>query len=291
MIESYPTALYASGILDHAASVLEGRLSSSAPTPALFQTLGQIYRKQGRLTEAAAMFDRLTELAPDDRRAQSLSAILDGRVPPAWPESAPLQPAPFVLLRDFLPPEFHDTLLPLVLAAPEEDLILSTVGKDEYRPDLRISLTVGGMKATQKAFWGHVAAVLPSLLDRLHVPPFEVGKTEIRTRTYRAGHFFEVHRDNSIPETADRRVSFVYFFHRVPRRYTGGDLLLIDTSPDLSQPPITNFTRIVPVDNAIVFFPSPFYHAVVPVACTSEDPGDTRFVINGHIRRKVEAAA
>jgi hypothetical protein len=290
MIESYATVLYESGILDHAATVLEGRLLQNETDPDTLSTLGEIYRKQGRLEEAAAVYTRVARFRPDDVRVRSLKAILTGEVPPQWAQEAPRQPAPFVRVPDFLPQALHDTLLPRVLAAPEEDIVASTVGMNEYRPETRMSYTVAGLQDLRDAFWAHVAALVPSILARLQLPPFEVGSKEVRIRTYRAGHFFEVHRDDSLPESADRRISFVYFFHRVPRRFNGGDLMLIDTNPDGNRSSITAFTRIVPVDNSLVLFPSRFFHAGVPVVCSSPDPGDSRFVINGHIRKGTESA-
>jgi hypothetical protein len=290
MIERYAEALYASGILNQAAAVLERRLSDDAHDVEALNTLGEIFRKQGRLSDAAGIYDRMAALATEDGRASRLRAIFNGSVPSDAGEDA-LQPAPFVLLKDFLPRDLHRTILPLVLAAPEEKIIASTVGRDEYKPDQRVSFTVRGLKDVEKTFWTHVEAALPALLARLRVDPFAIGAKEVRIRTYRSGNFFEVHRDNSIPDTASRRVSFVYFFHREPRRYTGGDLLLFDTSADSRRYSITSFTRIVPVDNAIVLFPSRFYHAVVPVQCSSSDPGDNRFVINGHIRTEPPPAS
>jgi tetratricopeptide (TPR) repeat protein len=286
MIDSYSATLYGSGILDQAASVLEQRVAVDAANREALDTLGEIYRKQGRLSDALDVYQRLFALAPDDGRAAYLCAVLGGKHPPEWTAPDGLQPAPFVLIRDFLPAAFHDSLLPRVLEAPGDAIVPSTVGNDEYNPDRRISFTVGGLKEIQASFWQHVAVVLPSLFQRLQVTPFTVAKTEVRVRTYRAGNFFEVHRDNSIPATADRVVSFVYFFHRLPRRYTGGELLLLDTSTDSNKYAITKFTRILPVDNALVLFGSRFYHAVLPVECTSPDPGDARFVINGHIRKE-----
>jgi 2OG-Fe(II) oxygenase superfamily/Tetratricopeptide repeat len=285
MIESYATVLYESGILDQAAAVLEGRLLRNGTDLDSLATLGEIYRKQGRLEEGAAVYTRVVQFRPDDAHAKSLQAILAGEVPPEWAPEAPLQPVPFVRVPDFLPQALHDTLLPRVLAAPGEDVVASTVGMNEYRPDTRMSYTVTGLQDLRDAFWEHVAALLPSVLARLQLPPFKVGSKEVRIRTYRAGNFFEVHRDDSLPESADRRISFVYFFHRVPRRFSGGDLMLIDTNPDGSRSSVTAFTRIVPVDNSLVLFPSRFYHAVVPVECASPDPGDSRFVINGHVHR------
>jgi Rps23 Pro-64 3,4-dihydroxylase Tpa1-like proline 4-hydroxylase len=290
MIENYAEALYSSGILGQAAAVLQRRLAADSDNVDVLAKLGEIYRKQGELEKAAEVFDRLCQLTPEDARARHLRALLHGTVPPAWSvDNNTLQPAPFVLLRNFLPPDEHAAMLPAVLAAPDEDVFQSTVGKNQYNPEMRQSYTVGGLRDLEKSFWTRVAEVLPSVLPNLWVEPFTVGSKEVRIRTYRSGGFFEVHRDNSIPESAARRVSFVYFFHRLPRRYTGGELLMIDSSPDSVNYAVTNFTKITPVDNAIIMFPSRFYHAVVPVECASDDPGDARFVVNGHIRVEVPA--
>ena len=285
MIENYAEALYSSGILSQAAAVLQRRLTEDDANVDALHKLGEIYRKQGELEQAARIYARLAQVAPDDPRARHMHAVFSGQVPPAWPvDNSTLQPAPFVLLRNFLEPDLYDTLLPRVLEAPDEDVIQSTVGRNEYNPDVRQSFTIGGLKEIQAAFWERVAAVLPSVLSRMWVEPFTVASKEVRVRTYREGNFFEVHRDNSIPATAARRVSFVYFFNREPRRFTGGELLVIDSTPDSLNYNVTSFTRVVPVGNAMIMFPSRFYHAVVPVQCSSPDPGDSRFVINGHIK-------
>jgi len=284
MIESYATALQASGILEQAATVLENRLAAAPGDPQTLGTLGAIYRKQGRLPEAAATYDRLNALAPDNGYATFIRAVLKGEVPPRLPADDALQPAPFALFHDFLPAAVHDGLRERVLAAPDEDIEVSLVGANDYNPDVRQSYTVGGLDDVRLAFWHQVERVLPSVFARLQVAPFTVHKREVQVRTYRAGNFFDAHRDDSMPRTANRRVSYVYFFHRVPRRYAGGELLVFDTSADSKRYSITNFTKVVPVDNMLIMFPSRFWHAVVPVQCDSPDPGDTRFVINGHIQ-------
>ena len=117
MIENYAEALYSSGILSQAAAVLQRRLREDDANVDALHKLGEIHRKQGDLEQAARVYARLTELAPTDLRARHMHAVLTGQVPPPWPaDNATLQPAPFVLLRNFLEPEFYDTLLPRVLA-------------------------------------------------------------------------------------------------------------------------------------------------------------------------------
>jgi Rps23 Pro-64 3,4-dihydroxylase Tpa1-like proline 4-hydroxylase len=86
----------------------------------------------------------------------------------------------------------------------------------------------------------------------------------------------------------NRVINFVYYFHRVPRPYTGGELLLFDSDVEADTYTRARFTRVVTEDNTIIFFPSPYYHSVLPVECPSKDFSDSRFAINGHVFRRLD---
>ena len=79
---------------------------------------------------------------------------------------------------------------------------------------------------------------------------------------------------------ANRRISCVYYFHRTPQRFTGGELKLYDTwitpSGTTGAPP---HTTLAPVDNSIVFFPSDAFHEVCPVQADSDAFDDSRFTV------------
>ena len=173
--------------------------------------------------------------------------------------------------------------MPLVLDQQDE-FDTSLVGENEYRPEQRESLTLPGPRPEKRQFRQRINEVLPNVIQRLGHPSFEVEFVEVKIRAYRDGDFFEVHQDTS-PRNG-REISYVYFFHREPRPYTGGDLLLLDTHVEENTYIEANFTRIIPQNNAVVFFPSRYYHTAVPVSCPSRNFGDSRFVINGHIQRK-----
>src|SRR5439155_10127989 len=102
---------------------------------------------------------------------------------------------------------------------------------------------------------------------------------------HRPGGFYQIHRDNSGPKKRARRISYAYYFHQRPKRFSGGDLLLYDT--DVQQGTcLPAFTRIVPRDNSIVFFPSSFCHQVTTVNCNLDDFTQGRFALNGWIREE-----
>ncbi len=111
-------------------------------------------------------------------------------------------------------------------------------------------------------------------------------------RAYRDGHFFGIHRD-APPNSpyANRILNYVYYFHSLPRPYSGGELLLFDSDPELDTFTQTRYTRVVPEDNSIIYFPPNYYHCVIPTRCPRKEFADSRFVINGHIRQRDKHAA
>ena len=100
------------------------------------------------------------------------------------------------------------------------------------------------------------------------------------------GDFFKVHRDSGDQETAARELTFVYYFHREPKGYTGGELLLFDPRlVDGGLVKADSFSVIEPRNNSMLFFPSRCDHEVLAVHCPSEKFADSRFTVNGWVRR------
>lgn len=278
-------------LLDQAERVCRMRLAKDPGNPATQRSLAQLCRKQGALQEAADLCARLARRDPDDRNASYLHAIFSGSaLPPA--AEGPIA-APFVLLKHVLPPEVHQSLLPLVVGARDE-LAPAQVNAGEYKPGSRESLDLPNPLRwpVMKRFHGMLRKLLPTLLPRLNVPAFEAGNLEFKIRVYRDGHFFRTHQDasqNAADVVSHRKVSYVYFFHQVPRPFTGGDLLLFDTDVRADSYETASFTRVTPEDNAMVVFPSQYYHCVVPLKCRGDELTDSRFVVNGHLSERVDA--
>jgi Rps23 Pro-64 3,4-dihydroxylase Tpa1-like proline 4-hydroxylase len=283
--------LVSSALLRHAEQRCRVRLAEDSDNPALLESLGEVLRKLGKLAEAAPLYARLARMKPEDERLQYVHALIAGLDPMPLPPSG-LQPGPFVTVNDFLPASFHETLVPFTISM-EGELTPAMVGNDQYAPDRRESLELRDASEVQARFAKHVRQFLVEISGRLHVPSFQLGRLEAKLRVYLDGHFFRLHMDNpsNSPTSCNRQISYVYFYHRMPRGYTGGDLLLFDTDLAANQFTTSGFTRIQPVDNSIVFFPSGVYHSVVPVTCTSKRIADSRFVINGHFSKVARAQA
>src|SRR5947208_3381056 len=114
-------------LLRRAEQLCQLRLANDPDNRTLLASLAKIYRKQGKLTEATTLYRRLTVLDPDDGEAAYMCAVLAGTDVPAPP--AGLHPAPFVLLKDFLPNSFHETLLPFALSV-QDKLVPAKVGNN-----------------------------------------------------------------------------------------------------------------------------------------------------------------
>ena len=83
------------------------------------------------------------------------------------------------------------------------------------------------------------------------------------------GSFFKAHADSRKEVYQHRKVSFVYYFNTAPKRFNGGSLLLFDCAAEGHCR--SAFTRIDPLNNSIVFFPSAAVHEVERVEMASSD--------------------
>ena len=127
-----------------------------------------------------------------------------------------------------------------------------------------------------------IRSYLPWVLNRLAIPPFQVAKIEGQITASNDGEFFRKHADNSYGVHRRRVVSYVYYFHRRPRRFAGGELLLYPTWYENGKLVFATKPRsIAPRQNRIVFFPSSALHEIQTVRCPAHDLADSRFTVNG----------
>jgi Rps23 Pro-64 3,4-dihydroxylase Tpa1-like proline 4-hydroxylase len=118
------------------------------------------------------------------------------------------------------------------------------------------------------------------ILARLGVSRFTLGRFELQVTRYADSAHLWCHRDIG-PAHPDRHVSYVYYFHRQPRGFSGGDPLLFDQDGQGARSDSLAFTRIAPADNLLVLFPSDRWHSVSRVTVESSDPRDARWTVIG----------
>ncbi len=130
-----------------------------------------------------------------------------------------------------------------------------------------------------------MAGQIESICSQLKIHSFVPLGIEAQLTAHNDGHFYKIHNDNGSPDTMNRVLTYVYYFHREPKGFSGGELLLYDGAMhNNSMMAVRSSHTIQPRNNSIVFFPSHFMHEVLPITCTSRAFRDSRFTINGWVR-------
>jgi SM-20-related protein len=191
---------------------------------------------------------------------------------------------PYALVRDWLGTEMVERLLLFAQANEHRFEDTTVTSKEESHLDLtrRVSkkLSLGNLKAEVRA---KVVELLPVMFERLGIKPFTPSKIEVELVAHGDGAFFLRHIDTLTHcEGRRRTISAVYYFHTLPKAFSGGVLRL---HPLVASGQQCTFVDIPPDYDTLVFFPSFFPHEVLPVKCASRHFLDSRFAINFWIHR------
>jgi len=195
-----------------------------------------------------------------------------------------------VVLDEFLAPQELDELVSYTLqheAQFQSSEVISPNGEPGMIAyDHRRSRVLMDLGKHEAVILDRIRGVLPRVLDQLGIEEFPVRHTEAQITASNDGDFFRAHSDNSDEMIASRRITFVYFFHREPRQFEGGELLLHD-SQDRGERHLStgSYQTIAPQQNQIVFFPCSLLHEITPVECHSRAFADSRFTLNGWLHK------
>jgi len=111
------------------------------------------------------------------------------------------------------------------------------------------------------------------------IPP---GRMQLQVTASGAGDFFALHCDDGNPEQFARMLTFVFYLHGKPRRFSGGDLRVFDSQRVQGIfLAATTHVAIEPRDNRLIIFPSDRYHEVMRVDGATPAFGDRRITVNG----------
>lgn len=191
----------------------------------------------------------------------------------------------YVQLDSFLTPEQHQRLLEFAIAQESALVESNTIGDVlDYRRS-KIIYDFRGQFADLIS--QRIISVLPDVLRQLGLSPFEVMEIETQLTAHNDGHYYKAHDDNASVEHAKRQVSYIYYFNREPKAFSGGELRIYDCHIQnnfwLHRTDV--FKTVEPRNNSIVFFFSGYLHEVMPVSCPSRNFADSRFTVNGWLRR------
>ncbi len=214
-----------------------------------------------------------------DARSQGQVGVLD---------RSEVQLAQCVVLDEFLAPQELQELLAFTLDHEAEfrasEVISPAGGVVDYQH--RKSHVLDQAGPYQELILDRIKDVLPSVLKKLNMEEYPITRTEVQVTASNDGDSFAVHTDDGHDEVASRYLTFVYFFHREPKQFTGGELRIHDSrlwgKQYVSE---GSYQAIVPEENQIVFFPCAIVHEITPVECPSRAFADSRFTLNGWIHR------
>ena len=153
-------------------------------------------------------------------------------------------------------------------------------------PEHRRSRVLMNLGRHGEVVFGRIQSVLPRVLEKLGMKAFPIARVESQITASNHDDFFRHHSDNGEEEIATRQLTFVYFFHREPKAFHGGELRLHDSHRENGVWTHTgDFRAIVPEQNQMVFFRSELLHEITPVVCPSQAFADSRFTVNGWLHR------
>ena len=228
--------------------------------------------------------------APDHagEKILQLADTAGGRFDVAAREIAGLElPPPHFLIRDFLSPEDWRRALDYTLDREAEFLdatISLPATQNNSAPDYRFRRSrilndVGGAVGLLQP---KLQAMTPDLLRQLGMGAVPLTRMECQITAHGEGDFFNTHTDNALPDIAHRRVSYVYYFHQEPKRFTGGHLKIYNTLVEGAAEACGSLTAdIDPPGNSLAIFPSHCHHEVTLIQCGSTALADQRLTING----------
>ncbi len=279
-------------------SLVKTLVDRTQQTPG-FSTLFQIPIDEGRLAlcfPGEHLVGLVTEPPIYLSQLQSQSTEIPLEVPLEIPLEMPLEipttPPPvndelisrYVQMDNFFTPAEKNKLIKYVLAKESAFVTTSTsTNADDYRR----SMVLYSFPEFSELMINRIKAILPDVLRKLNLPSFSVGDIETQLTMHNDNNYYKIHNDSCSPDIATRFFTYVYYFNREPKAFFGGELQIYDSKIENNfYVASETFRTVEPRNNSIVFFLSRYMHEVLPVSCPSKAFADSRFTINGWVRRK-----
>ena len=191
-------------------------------------------------------------------------------------------PSPYALIDNFLSPSQLSELLSYSINKYPEFVPTINFAND---PNYRRSLYLPHFPEFSELIVGLVRKITPQIISHLGISNFVIGQIESQLTAHNHDNYYKIHNDSGSPDTDTRVLTYVYYYHREPKGFTGGELVLYNSKVENGTYVAADSHKVIqPTNNTIVFFPSHCMHEVLPVACPSEYFADSRFTVNGWVR-------
>lgn len=184
----------------------------------------------------------------------------------------------------FLGAEAAGALLDFALANEAGFRPSTIVGEDgnAVHAEARSSSTFRGDWGEQREIFAEaVRARVSEILAATGVPDWSPKHMQVDLAAHRDGDFFRTHTDTLTGKNRRdevRMVSAVYYVHRQPRGFSGGELVIRDVRGQSEN-------AIKPLHDRLVVFPSFLPHEVAPVEVPGDSFANARFSINCWLNR------
>jgi Rps23 Pro-64 3,4-dihydroxylase Tpa1-like proline 4-hydroxylase len=207
-------------------------------------------------------------------------------IPPVALKRAPavrITPAPYIRVPDFLSKEENAAVMAFAVRKQPE---FTASGVEGDQPNYRYSRVLMKLDDLDVVFEERLRELLPEAVRYLGMQLDEDYHLEMQMTVHGDGGYFKIHNDNATPRTASRFLTYVYYFSREPRPFSGGELRLYDDSQvdPSTWVPVASYAAIAPQNNTLLFFPSRCFHEVMPTLRRVDEFANGRFTINGWIR-------
>jgi Rps23 Pro-64 3,4-dihydroxylase Tpa1-like proline 4-hydroxylase len=222
------------------------------------------------------------------RHGETTTAVSEARV--AVVERPATLPAKCVVLDEFLAPQEVEELMRFTLEHEADFQTSEVVSPTEEHGIInyehRRSRVLMDLERHQDIILDRIKSALPQVLDKLGMEEFAIEEVEAQVTASNDGDYFHFHSDNGSEKVRARHLTFVYFFHREPRQYEGGELRIHDAQLEEGiYVSAGSYQTIVPQQNQIVFFPCELMHEITALKCSSLLFADSRFTLNGWLRQ------
>ncbi len=192
---------------------------------------------------------------------------------------------PIVRIDDFLTDAELARLMEVTLWA-EPRFKPSPLSSYRADPDHRQSLMIAAPYKVSELMLGKIRAIMPKVMEQLRIGAFTVGKIDCQITANVDGSYFKAHTDAGHDGPIKRVLTYVYYFNRDPKGFTGGELRIYDDELRNGKFVATESFQIVePRNNSIVFFNAALMHEIMPVVVPSKQFSDARFTVNGWVER------
>lgn len=193
------------------------------------------------------------------------------------------EPPPHYRIAGLMGSAMVERLLELAFTR-EAEFVPTRVGNGTagvVNPAIRSSLLLRDFGELHHELQARFTAVLDEAIRMLRLSSICLHRLELELVAHNEGAFYGEHIDTFTAQPdarSDRALTGVYYFHRQPKAFSGGDLRLHAIAPAADGE--RRFTDIPPDLDMFVLFPSWVPHEVRKVSCPSGAFADSRFALN-----------